>query len=390
MYQMGGATRRRFMSGLAAIFGISKLTPFGLAVQVAGQAPATPDGVQIDPQTEYDRLVKLSSNENPYGPSEAVMKAMTGAWKYASRYGYPDGGITEAIAEHHKVPPDHVLLGAGSAEILKAADDAFLPDHRKVVGVEPTFEVVYRFATNSKAQAVTVPLKEDYTVDMKEIIRVTRTNARDVGLVYICNPNNPTGNVVHKDDIKLLLDGIPEDIPVLVDEAYHHFVDNPDYESSLKYVLEGRKVIVTRTFSKIAAVAGMRLGYGVAPREVIDQMRPVIYGSINAIVKYGGVAALQDSSYEARIKLLNRQIRDQTMAQLKSMGYEIIPSDANFFMVNIKRDVMPVRQEFEKRGILVGRRFPPMDTWLRVSVGSEDDMRRFVAAFKEIVPAGAA
>jgi len=113
--------------------------------------------VRTDLQSEYDKMVKLSSNENPYGPSEAVMKAMTGAWKYANRYGYPEGGITEAIAAHHGVRPDQVLLGSGSAEVLKAADDAFLPGHLKVVGVEPTFEVVYRFATNSRAEAITVP-----------------------------------------------------------------------------------------------------------------------------------------------------------------------------------------------------------------------------------------
>jgi histidinol-phosphate aminotransferase len=387
MYQPGDATRRRFMSGLAAAFGISKLSPFGFAFQRVRQIQEVVDGVRVDVQAEYDTMVKLSSNENPYGPSEAVMKAMTGAWKYANRYGYPEGGITEAIAAYHNVTPDLVLLGSGSAEVLKAADDAFLPSHLKVVGVEPTFEVVYRFATNSKAEAVTVPLREDHTVDMKEIIRVTRLNARDVGLVYICNPNNPTGNVVHKDDIKLLLDSVPEDIPVLIDEAYHHFVDSPDYESSLKYVLEGRKVIVTRTFSKIAALAGMRLGYGIAPREVIDQMRRVSYGSINAVVKYGGVAALQDTSYEAKIKQLNKQARDWTTAQMKSLGYETIPSETNFFMVNVKRDVTPVREEFRMKGILVGRKFPPMDTWLRVSVGSEEDMRLFVAAFKEILSA---
>ena len=384
MNRQGGATRRHFMGGLVTAFGVSRLSPFGFALQERRQIQVFADGVRTDLQAEYDGMVKLSSNENPYGPSEAVMRAMTGAWKYANRYGYPDGGITEAIAAHHKVTTDQVLLGSGSAEVLKAADDAFLPGHLKVVGVEPTFEVVYRFATNSRAEAITVPLREDHAVDTNEIIRVTRLNARDVGLIYICNPNNPTGNIVPKNDIKLLLDSVPEDIPVLIDEAYHHFVDNADYESSVKYVLEGRNVIVTRTFSKIAALAGMRLGYGIASKELIDQMRRVIYGSINAVVKYGGVAALQDTAYEAKIKQLNRQVRDRTTAQLKTLGYEVIPSDTNFFMVNVRRDATLVRDEFRKRGILVGRKFPPMDTWLRVTVGSDEDMQRFVAAFKEI------
>ncbi len=371
-------TRRHFLGTLTGIVGAGRLSPLVLPATVA----AVPD--TGDPQSGYDAMVKLSMNENPYGPSEAVMKAMTNAWKYANRYGYPDGGIVEAIAAHHGVEPANVLIGAGSAEILKVADDTFLPDHRKVVGVEPTFEAVYRFATNSKAQALVVPLHKDHTVDMKEIIRVTSLNARDVGLVYICNPNNPTGNIVHKDEIKMLLDSIPEDIPVLIDEAYHHFVDNADYEPSLKYVLQGRKVIITRTFSKIAALAGMRLGYGIASREMIAQMRPFTYGSVNALVKHGGVAALGDTEYQARMKELNKQVRDQTMAELKAMGYELIPSDTNFFMVNIRRDVTEVAAEFLKRGMMVGRKFPPMDQWLRVSVGSAGNMQRFISAFREI------
>ncbi len=384
MQIMSSTTRRSFLAGLAAIISHGGGIPIDLRAQGRRPALTNTDGSLVSPGG-FDKMVKIASNENPYGPSEAVMNAMTDAWKYANRYFYPDGGIAEAIAAHHGVDADNVIIGAGSAEILKVADDTFLPDHRIVVGVEPTFEMVYRFATNSKARAMAVPLRPDYTVDMKEIIRVTRLNARDVGLVYICNPNNPMGNIVHKDDIKLLLDSIPEEIPVLIDEAYHHFVDNPDYEPSMKYVLQGRKVIVTRTFSKIAALAGMRLGYGIAPKEVIRQMNPFLYGnSINALVKYGGVAALKDAAYEAKIRQLTRQVREQTMAELKSMGFQLIPSDTNFFMVNVKRDATSVGQEFRKRGILIGRKFTPMDEWLRVSVGTEDDMKRFMAAFKEI------
>lgn len=389
MVSTGSTTRRRFVGGIAAAIGCGSLPSFVWPPQDRRQVPANAKGVPADPVAEFDKMAKLASNENPYGPSEAVMKAMNDAWKYSNRYGYPDGGIVEAIAEHHGVKPENVLIGAGSAEILKAADDAFLPDHRKVVGVEPTFESVYRYATNSKAQVLAVRLKPDYSVDMKEIIRVTRLNARDVGLVYLCNPNNPTGNIIHKDDIRLLLESIPEEIPVLIDEAYHHFVDNPNYEPSLKYVLAGRKVIITRTFSKIAALAGMRLGYGVAPKEVIDQMRSVTYNSsINALVKYGAIAALKDTENEAKIRVLTRRIREQTMAELRSLGYELIPSDTNFFMVNIKKDVTQVGAEFRKKEILVGRKFPPMDQWLRVSVGTADEMKRFMTAFKEICPSG--
>jgi histidinol-phosphate aminotransferase len=334
-------------------------------------------------------MAKLANNENPHAPSEAVMKAMTDVWRYANRYGYPDGGIVSAIAQHHGVKNENVIIGAGSTEVLKFVDDAFLSTTRKIVGPDVTYESVYRWMTNSKADAIRVPLLSNFQTDIPGIIRATKMNARDVGLVYICNPNNPTGIVIHKDEIDRLVNEVPEEIPILIDEAYHHFVDSPNYEPSIKYVLQGRKVIIARTFSKVAGLAGMRLGFSIASREVTDHMRPFALSSINAIVKYGGVAALKDTAFEARMKTLNKQLRDRTTNELRSMGYQVMPSEANFFMVNVKRDVGEVANEFRQRGVLVGRRFPPLNDWLRVSVGTDEEMQRFTAAFKQIFSSSA-
>src|SRR5215472_294927 len=380
--------RRKFVGNVVAAFGYAGLAPLGVSAQTRSrQAAAAPKAVP-DKKIDYDKFAKLANNENPYGPSETVMKAMNDAWKYANRYAYPDGGIIEAIAEHHGVKPENIVLGCGSSEILKIVDDAFLPDHKLVVGVDPTYETVYRYATNSKAKAIALPLTKTYDADMHAIIHATKLNARDVGLVYICNPNNPTGRIVPKQDIKLLLDSIPEDITVFIDEAYHHFVDDPNYEPSIKYVMEGRKVIVARTFSKIAALAGMRLGYAVASPEAIAEMQPQMIGSISSVVKWGGVAALKDSANEAKVKAITKQLRERTTAELAAYGYETIPSDANFFMVNMKTDVAPLGAKFAEKYVLVGRKFPPMDNWLRVSIGTDEEMKRFMTAFKEIMPAG--
>jgi histidinol-phosphate aminotransferase len=384
MASSGKSTRRRFVGALVASAGYAGSAAGGFGFQNRGQAQP---GAKTPPPgpVDYDAIAKLGFNENNYGPSEVVLKAMNDAWKYANRYVYPQGGLMEAIAEHHGVKTENIILGSGSGEVLKAANDAFIPDHRKVVGVDPTFESVYRYASRSNAQSLTVQLRKDYSTDIDGIIKITRQNARDVGLIYICNPNNPTGNIVPKQEIRRLLDGIPEDITVLIDEAYHHFVDNPDYESSVKYVLEGRRVLVARTFSKIAGLAGMRLGYGIASRDITSRMSTVTYDmGLNALVKHGAAAALKDREGEMRIRTLNRQLRDQTTAELKSMGYELIPSDANFFMVNTRRDVTLVGEEFRKRGILVARKFPPMNEWMRVSIGTAEEMRRFMAAFREI------
>ncbi len=168
------------------------------------------------------------------------------------------------------------------------------------------------------AESIQLALKPDFTQDIPLMIRTTRQNWRDVGLVYLCNPNNPTGRIVSAKEVQQLLDGIPEDVPVLVDEAYHHFVEDPAYATSLPYVAQGRQVIVTRTFSKISGLAGMRLGYAVAPRVLIDRMRPHSIASINALVKHGGVAAIKDTEGQARVKKVNNELRAKTVAPCRS------------------------------------------------------------------------
>src|SRR5262245_40017039 len=313
--------RRKFVRDVVAVLGYASVAPMGSSAQTRSPQAAAAAKAAPDKKAKYDTFVKLANNENPYGPSETVMKAMNDAWKYANRYGYPDGGIVDAIAEHHGVKPENIVLGCGSSEILKIVDDAFLPDHKLVVGVDPTYETVYRYATNSKSKAIAIPLTKTYDADMKAIIRATKLNARDVGLVYICNPNNPTGRIVPKQDIKLLLDSIPQDITVFIDEAYHHFVDDSNYEPSIKYVIEGRKVIVARTFSKIAGLAGMRLGYAVAPPEIIELLKPLVVSyNTNAIVKYGGVGALKETTYKARKKQIKKKFIDKTTNERKEIG----------------------------------------------------------------------
>ena len=188
-------------------------------------------------------------------------------------------------------------------------------------------------------------------------------------------------------EIKQVVEGIPKDMPILIDEAYHHFVDDPKYATSIPYVLEGRPVIIARTFSKIAALAGMRLGYAVAPANMISEMRPYSMGSINALVKWGGVASLKDTAAQADVKKKVMDLRKKTTADLTAYGYECIPSETNFFMVSIGREIQPVIDEFRAKKVMVGRPFPPMTTHMRVSIGTAEEMDRFTKAFKEIFPA---
>ncbi|MDE0473064.1 MAG: histidinol-phosphate transaminase, partial [Gammaproteobacteria bacterium] len=364
MQSRNSVTRRRFMGGAAAALGYAGLRPTGLLGWDSRPRPLT-----LTPQEyDYDSFAKLSSNENPYGPSERMMEAMNGAWKYANRYGYPDGDIQQKIAEHHSVESENILLGAGSGETLRVVAHTYLGHKKKVIGVRPTYLSVFGVATGIDADAIMLPLLDDYSQDIPAMIDATKKNYRDVGLFYLCNPNNPTGMAVPADDVRRVLDEIPEDIPVLIDEAYHHFVEDPAYETAVPYVNEGRKVIVARTFSKIYGMAGLRLGYGIAPPDMISDMRTYTTGSVNALVRWGGVAALEDLENERFVRETTLRLRKQTTEELQAMGYEVLPSETNFFMVNTGRPAAEVRAAFRERGVLVGRDFPPMLDYLRVSV----------------------
>lgn len=374
-------SRRKFMGGAATAVGALGFAPAGLQGMLARYAPESRIGRQ---EGGYDALAKLSSNENPYGPSPAAMKAMEAAWKYSNRYGYPDGDVQEVVADHLGVPRDHVLLTAGSEEVLKAVGISLLGADKKVVGVEPSYGSVYRYATGIDADAIKLPLLDDHSQNVPAMIKATRRHHRELGFVYLCNPNNPTGNVVPASEVRELLDAIPDDVPVLVDEAYHHFVEDPRYESAVPYVKEGRNVIVARTFSKIYGMAGMRLGFAVAAPPMLQRLRTYATGTINALVKWGGAASIKDAETEAKVRKETLRLRKRATGQMAEWGFEVIPSETNFFMVRTGRPVQEVRAAFRKEMVAVGRPFPPMLDWLRVSVGTEDEMDRFNTAFRKI------
>lgn len=380
-------SRRRFFGGVAATVGAMTLSQSDIFAQAAGtQATATTQRFGGS-DADYDRMVKLASNENNYGPPKAVMDSMQGAWKYANRYGYPDGNVVEAIAAHHGLKPENVLLTAGSGEVLQVVGTTYLQGGKKVVGADPSYGSVYQHATNIKAEAIKVALRKDYSADIPAMIKAANDNKATVGFFYLCNPNNPTGVVVPKDEVDAVVKGVPAGMPILIDEAYHHFVDDPRYAESVNYVKEGRPVIVARTFSKIAALAAMRIGYALAPAEMIRQMRPYSMNSVNVLAKWGAVASLKDTAGQADVKRKVIDSRNKTQRELEAYGYPTIPSQTNFFMVSLEgRTVQPVITEFREKGILVGRPFPPMVNHLRVSVGTPEDMDKFLKAFKEIFP----
>ena len=372
-------TRRQFTSTLGSGLGAALVDgPFlPSRAEAARPAFAAGDGV------------RLNSNENPYGPSPAALQAMNRAESTAARYPDQDEErLTEAIARLHGVEPDRVVLGCGSGEVLQMADMAFLGPGKKVVVAEPTFEAVLGYARVTKAEPVKVPLTADFRHDLP---RMAAACDAGTGLVYVCNPNNPTGTIVTKDELAFFLERVPRTVSILVDEAYHHFVDDPHYASAFEWIDKAPNVVVVRTFSKVYGMAGMRLGYAVSSKENAEALRAhAAWSNANAAVLAAALASLAESDHVPRQRSINRETRDWLCRELERDGRRYIPSHANFLMVDVGGDVQPLIDSFRERRILVGRKFPSLPNWLRVSMGTKPEMQAFVDGLRAIAPARAA
>jgi histidinol-phosphate aminotransferase len=363
--------RRRFMGRIAA----------GVGAAVA--APRLGRSANVPAPSE---LVLLNSNENPYGPSPRALDAITAARSSAGRY--PDAAeeaLLEGIARHHGVGRDEVALGCGSSEVLQAAAMAFVGAGRSVVAAEPTFEAVLAYARVTPARPVTVPLTADFRHDLPRMAAACQEAA---GLVYVCNPNNPTGTMVTRDELLAFARAVPATTAILVDEAYHDFVEDARYASALELRARHPNVIVARTFSKIHGLAGLRLGYAVASREQARALRDHLsWNNVNGPALGAALASLSDTAHVAGQRRRLNGTRRRLCGELERDGRRYITSHTNFLMIQLGRDVQPVIDAFRARGLVVGRRFPSMPTWLRITIGTDEEIDRFVTGLRAIVPA---
>jgi len=328
-------------------------------------------------------VVRLSSNENPYGPAPAALKAMTDGFTLAWRY--PDEHadmLAEELARLNNVTVDQVLLGDGSGEVLKLCAAAFTNKDKKLVIANPTFEAIAHHAAVANAEVVKIDLAADYSHDLKGMLAA----ANGAGLVYICNPNNPTASITPKNELSDFLAKVSPATIVLVDEAYHHYVETKDYESVIPLVKQYPNLIVARTFSKIYGMAGLRCGYCVTQRENIGRMRThQIFDSVNIMAVCAALASLKDNDHVAQGRKLNSDVKKSLCADLDTLGYRYIPSQANFMMIDLRRDVRPVIGALRTRGVEVGRLFPALPNFMRVTIGTSEQMKAFVSAFKEVM-----
>jgi histidinol-phosphate aminotransferase len=326
--------------------------------------------------------VRLSANENPYGASASALSAMHDSMRLAWRY--PDEAaeaLVETIAKLHNVSTEEVILGDGSSEILKLTAAAFAGPTRRVVMADPTFEALASYARAAGADVVKVPLDASFGHDLAKMASVG-----GAGVIYVCNPNNPTGSITGKQALRAFLETLPADTIALVDEAYFHYAESSDYDSVIPLVAGRPNLIVARTFSKIYGMAGVRCGYGIAQRSVIQRMQQQqAWDSMNIVALSGARVSLLDTKHVMDGRRRNSETKRQVVSTLTKLGYDVIPSQTNFIMIDIKRNVKPVISAMRDRSVHIGRLFPAMPQYLRVTIGTPEEMQQFLAAFRAVM-----
>ncbi len=328
-------------------------------------------------------VVRLSANENPYGPSPQAHAAMKNAVDLCCRY--PDEAndvLLEKIAKINAVSREQIALGDGSSEILKLCAEAFTgPTQGKLIAAEPTFEAILEYSKANGADVVKVPLTSSFAHDLPKM-----SAAAKKGLIYICNPNNPTASITPKNDLRDFIAKTSPGTMILVDEAYFHYADSPDYESVIPLVKDHPNLIVARTFSKIYGMAGLRCGYCVAQPETIKRMHPFqMWDSVNIMALAAASASLDDVDQVNNGRKLTSEAKSFTISELDKIGLKQIPSQANFIMFDCKRPVVPIIKAMKEKNVQVGRLFPALPNHMRLTIGKKSEMEAFVSAFKQVM-----
>jgi histidinol-phosphate aminotransferase len=321
--------------------------------------------------------ILLYRNENPYGPSEQVLAVLRESATSGNRYPRTEyDTLRNKLAALHEVKGEQIVLGCGSGEILCMAALAFLKPGKKLVQAAPTFPALGKLAQGAGVEVADVPLNKRYEHDLGVMLDRARLSA---GLVYIVNPNNPTGTITPRKEIEAFIRKLPSDVAVLIDEAYHHFVaPGGVYESFLDRPIGDPRVIVSRTFSKIYGLAGMRIGYAVTTPEIAKRLVAGFPSwSVSIVSARAASAALDDVDYVRLGFKRNTDDRQEFMNQVNARMLRAIDSQANFVMLNPMRPPDEVIEHLRKNNILVGPKYPVLDKYIRVSLGTPGEMQAF-------------
>jgi histidinol-phosphate aminotransferase len=350
-------------------------------VAARGREAFTAQGASAAVAPPEGSAILLDSNENPLGPGAAAMAALTRAFAHAGRYptnARPSSvDLRETIARRLSVRPENVALGAGSWELLRTAVRLYTSSSRHLVTAAPSFEQPEGMAEQLGVGIKRVPVDPEGRLDLEKMAQA----ARWAGLVYFCNPNNPTSTVQPARAVEEFVTRVGKESPetaILIDEAYHDYVTDPAYATALPLALDRPNVLVTRTLSKAYGMAGMRVGYAVGPPRMVEAFdRWAITFNQNSLAVAAAVASLDDPAHIGAERARNGEAREFATRFFRDRGFKVMASQANFLFVDIGRPAKEFKEACARRGVLVGREFPPLEkTHARVSIGTIDEMQR--------------
>jgi histidinol-phosphate aminotransferase len=353
---------------------------------ILGIAPYEPG----KPTEELERelgiadAIKLASNENPLGPSDRVQKALLAALPHLNRY--PDGSghyLRQALAKKHGVSIDQVVLGNGSNELIELIVRTFLRPGDEVVVPHPSF-MVYPMITQAAGGIRVMVMLKDYRLDLEAMARAITPMTK---MVFLANPNNPTATIVTADEVGHFMSRVPDRTIVVFDEAYIEFAMGPDFPDTVASVKQGRKVMVLRTFSKSASLAGLRVGYGIADADAIALMNRIRQPfNVNALAQVAALAALDDESHVLECVRMIEAGRHYLYDEFKALGIKYVPSRANFILVDVGHSASDVYQRLLKQGVIVRPLTPfGMESALRITIGTPQENRRLVKALRHVL-----
>ena len=331
-----------------------------------------------------DYMIRAGFNENPWGPSRVALQAIVDSIKKSNLYDNNRRALSELMGRIHNVSTDHISIGTGSGEILRTAGMLAAVDKGSVVCADPTYHDLIRYAERAGSEIIRVPVdRETKHCDLNAMHKAIR---KDTKCVYIANPNNPIPSIIEKNSLRDFTLDVARDRMVFIDEAYFEFVDNPDYESMMDLVRDGHNnVVVARTASKIHGLAGMRIGFGFAHPELTQRINDAKTGAINVLGLNAALASYQDQEFQDFTIRKTRESLAIVESMLDELGHRYIKSNANFSFIHTGQDISEVNAAFRAENIMVGRPFPPMTDWVRVSMAKPHEMEYFVQAYKKIL-----
>jgi histidinol-phosphate aminotransferase len=363
-----------------------KTTSLGSGLALLGSAGIVPS-LSAEEVRKYNPRplagpVRLGSNENPYGPSESMRKAMTAAFEIGCRYPWSsNAALVDLIAKKEGVPADHIVMVAGSTEGLKVAGLTF-GQGGEIITCSPTFLSMMEYAALWGTEINWVPLNKDLDFDLDEIEKRVSHETR---LVFLCNPNNPTGKLLPADRVMDFCETVSKRAVVFSDEAYYDYITEPNYPSMVELVKKGHDVVVSRTLSKVYGLAGIRVGYLIAKPELAKKLADRVVANTNIMAIEAGKAALADQDFYRFSLQKNAEAKAMIIATLDELKLPYLESHANFVFFQAGRDIAELGKTMAQKGIIVGRPFPPLNDWCRVSTGTLEEIALFNQVLKEVL-----